>query len=32
MLKTCLIFWKSEPQYAYKGYVYKKHVLAFAKF
>ena len=26
MLKICLIFWKSEPQYAYKRYAYKKHV------
>ena len=24
MLKTCLAFWKSEPQYAYKRYAYKK--------
>ena len=28
MLKICLVFWKSEPQYAYKRYAYKKkHVL-----
>ena len=28
MLKICLVFWKSEPQYAYKLYAYKKkHVL-----
>ena len=25
MLKTCLGFWKSEPQYAYKRYAYKKN-------
>ena len=24
MLKICLVFWKAEPQYAYKGYAYKK--------
>ena len=23
MLKICLVFWKSEPQYAYKRYAYK---------
>ena len=28
MLKICLVFWESEPQYAYKLYAYiKKHVL-----
>ena len=28
MLKICLAFWESEPQYAYKLYAYKKkHVL-----
>ena len=28
MFKICLAFWKSEPQYAYKRYAYKKkHVL-----
>ena len=28
MLKICLGFWKSEPQYAYKLYAYKKkHVI-----
>ena len=29
MLKICLVFWESEPQYAYKRYAYKKnkHVL-----
>ena len=27
MLKICLVFWKSEPQYAYKYYAYKKHVI-----
>ena len=26
MLKICLVFCKSEPQYAYKRYAYKKHV------
>ena len=26
MLKICLAFWKSEPQYAHKRYAYKKHV------
>ena len=24
MLKICLVFWESEPQYAYKRYAYKK--------
>ena len=24
MLKICLAFWKSEPQYAYKRYAYKE--------
>ena len=24
MLKICLVFWESEPQYAYKRYTYKK--------
>ena len=24
MLKMCLVFWKFEPQYAYKRYAYKK--------
>ena len=24
MLKICLVFWKSEPQYAYKPYAYKR--------
>ena len=28
MLKICIVFWESEPQYAYKRYAYKKkHVL-----
>ena len=28
MLKTCLAFWESEPQYAYKRYAYKNvHLL-----
>ena len=27
MLQICLVFWESEPQYAYKRYAYKnKHV------
>ena len=30
MLKICLVFWKSEPQYAYKRYAYKKHVEHYA--
>ena len=24
MLKICLVFWKSEPQYAYKHYVIRQ--------
>ena len=24
MLKICIVFWESEPQYAYKRYAYKK--------
>ena len=24
MLRICLAFWKSEPQYAYKRYAYKR--------
>ena len=24
MLRICLVFWESEPQYAYKRYAYKK--------
>ena len=24
MLKICLVFWKSEPRYAYKLHAYKK--------
>ena len=24
MLEICLVFWKSEPRYAYKRYAYKK--------
>ena len=27
MLKICLVFWKSEPQFAYKHYAYKKHTI-----
>ena len=26
MLRICLAFWKSEPQYAYKRYAYKKNM------
>ena len=26
MLKICLVFWESEPQYAYKHYAYKKNM------
>ena len=26
MLQICLAFWKSEPQYAYKRYAYKKNM------
>ena len=26
MLKICLAFWKSKPQYAYKRYIYKKNM------
>ena len=33
MLKICLVFWESEPQYAYKRYAYKKkHVVAKSRF
>ena len=28
MLRICLVFWKSEPQYAYKRYAYKKNMYA----
>ena len=32
MLEICLAFWKSEPQYAYKRYAYKKkHVIKLLK-
>ena len=24
MLRLCLVFWKSEPHYAYKRYAYKR--------
>ena len=24
MLRLCLVFWKSEPHYAYKHYAYKR--------
>ena len=27
MLKICLVFWESEPPYAYKRYAYKNHVI-----
>ena len=26
MLEICLVFWESEPQYAYKRYAYKKNL------
>ena len=26
MLKICLVFWESEPQYAYKWYAGKKNM------
>ena len=29
MLKICLVFWISEPQYAYKRYAYKKKHVAY---
>ena len=29
MLKICLVFWESEPQYAYKRYAYKKNMYAY---
>ena len=29
MLKICLFFWESEPQYAYKRYAYKKNMYVF---
>ena len=31
MLKICLVFWESEPQYAYKRYTYKKNMYMFLK-
>ena len=31
MLKICLGFWKSEPQYAYKRYAYKKNMYCESK-
>ena len=31
MLNVCLAFWKSEPQYAYRRYAYKKN-MQFMKF
>ena len=27
-----LVFWKSEPQYGYKRYAYKKHVLIYTEY
>ena len=30
MLKICLVFWESEPQYAYKRYAYEKTCSIFA--
>ena len=32
MLNICLVFWKSEPQYAYKLYAYKKKTCILAIF
>ena len=32
MLKICLVFWKSEPQYAYKRYAYKKNMYCTSSF
>ena len=32
MLKICLVFWKSEPQYAYKRYAYKRKNMYFVLF
>ena len=32
MLKICLVFWKSEPQYAYKRYAYKKNMYTYPPF
>ena len=29
MLQICLVFWESEPQYAYKRYAYKKTCMPF---
>ena len=29
MLKICLVFWESEPQYAYKRYAIKKTCILF---
>ena len=26
MRKICLVFWESEPQYAYQRYAYKKNM------
>ena len=26
MLRICLVFWKSKPQYAYKRYAYEKNM------
>ena len=30
MLKICLVFWESEPQYACKRYAYKKNMYTIA--
>ena len=30
MLKICLVYWESEPQYAYKLYAYKKNMYLIA--
>ena len=32
MLKICLVFWESEPQYVYKRYAYKKKHVIFYRF
>ena len=31
MLEICMVFWKSEPQYAYKHYAYKKTCISTQK-
>ena len=32
MLRLCLVFWKSEPHYAYKRYAYKRKNMYFESF